>query len=384
MRPPRREGCSATRRRVERACAARSGRRGPAVTSRQRHRSSRMAPCSWGRAMGRSTPMRPGACPTRVRVPRCGRPHCREASARAGTRGSARRGRWGRLRRIHGRDPLFVPGLVHLALPSVAAGASAERSEQPAPRRRRHPLRDLRPRSLRVPHALLGRRSALRSGLGREGTGTVLSPPVVGDGQVYVGSTDGTVSVFPVACGRSGQTCRPAWSIPDLGLLPNPSLVDGVLFVGSTWAEKELLAFDADCGASGANCVPLWTFVVTDFGAFQQPTASDGNGTLFAGTGDRPGRAHRSVADSTRSALDQTRHRARARPLMRVVGAAQGRRDGRDAGRHRCAPDGARRRRRSRASTSRESARTAPERRGSNIQEVLRCLSASAKVRLAA
>ena len=70
---------------------------------------------------------------------------------------------------------------------------------------------------------------------------------------------------------------------------PNPSLVDGVLFVGSTWAEKELLAFDADCGASGATCVPLWTFVVTDFGAFQQPTASDGNGTLFAVTGDPAG-----------------------------------------------------------------------------------------------
>ncbi len=117
----------------------------------------------------------------------------------------------------------------------------------------------------------------------------ILSPPVVGDGQVYVGSTDGTVSVFPVACGRGGRTCRPAWSIPDLGLLPNPSLVDGVLFVGSTWAEKELLAFDADCGASGATCVPLWTFVVTDFGAFQQPTASDGNGTLFAVTGDPAG-----------------------------------------------------------------------------------------------
>ena len=117
----------------------------------------------------------------------------------------------------------------------------------------------------------------------------ILSPPAVGDGYVYVGSTDGAISAFPVACGRGGQTCRPAWTISDLGLLPNPSLVDGVLFVGSTWAEKELIAFDADCGASGATCSPLWTFVASDFGAFQQPTASDGNGTLFAVTGDPAG-----------------------------------------------------------------------------------------------
>jgi outer membrane protein assembly factor BamB len=117
----------------------------------------------------------------------------------------------------------------------------------------------------------------------------ILSPPAVGDGHVYVGSTDGAVWAFPETCGQGGATCRPAWSIPDLGLLPNPSLVDGVLFVGSSWAVKELLAFDADCGASG-TCSPLWTFETGDFGWLVQQTASDGGGgTLFAVTGDPTG-----------------------------------------------------------------------------------------------
>lgn len=126
--------------------------------------------------------------------------------------------------------------------------------------------------------AWVGRSSAL-----------IVSAPAVGDGRVYVGSTDGVVTVFPQACGRGGQACRPAWSIPDLGLLPNPSLVDGVLFVGSSWATRQLLAFDADCGASGSTCSPLWRFMPSDLGAFVQPTASDGSGTLFAATGDLAG-----------------------------------------------------------------------------------------------
>ena len=115
---------------------------------------------------------------------------------------------------------------------------------------------------------------------------SIVSTPVVGDGHVYVGSTDGVVSVFPEVCGHGGQACRPAWTISNLGRLPNPSLVNGVLFVGETWAVNEMVAFDANCGASGAACAPLWTFVVTDLGAFEQLTASDGNGTLFAVTGD--------------------------------------------------------------------------------------------------
>jgi len=104
----------------------------------------------------------------------------------------------------------------------------------------------------------------------------ILSPPAVGDGYVFVGSVDGTVAAFPLTCGDRGAVCRPSWSISGLGRLPNPSLVDGVLFVGSTWAVNQLLAFDARCGASGGSCAPLWTYQTTDLGAFLQPTATDG------------------------------------------------------------------------------------------------------------
>jgi outer membrane protein assembly factor BamB len=113
----------------------------------------------------------------------------------------------------------------------------------------------------------------------------IVSKPAVGDGHVYVGSEDGVVSAFPKACGRQGHLCQPAWSIPDLGRLPNPSLLDGVLFVGSSWDVNELLAFDARCGGAGATCSPLWTYQVTDLGSFVQQTASEGSGTLFAATG---------------------------------------------------------------------------------------------------
>ena len=106
---------------------------------------------------------------------------------------------------------------------------------------------------------------------------------------MFVGSTDGTVSDFPIACGSGGRVCEPSWSIERLGRLPNPTVVNGVLFVGSTWAVNELFAYDADCGAAGGACEPLWHFVSTDLGSFQQPQALADDGTLIAVTGIRSG-----------------------------------------------------------------------------------------------
>ena len=117
-------------------------------------------------------------------------------------------------------------------------------------------------------------------------TSLIVSMPQIDDGNVFVGSTDGTVSVFPIACGGGGQMCDPSWSIEGLGRLPNPTVVNGVLFVGSTWAVNELFAYDADCGGAGGACEPLWHYVSTDLGAFQQPQALTDDGTLIAVTGD--------------------------------------------------------------------------------------------------
>jgi outer membrane protein assembly factor BamB len=125
------------------------------------------------------------------------------------------------------------------------------------------------------------------SWIGRAGA-LILSPPAVGSSFVYVGTTEGSVVAFPLRCGERGSVCRPSWSISGLGRLPNPSVVDGVLFVGSTWAVNDLLAFDARCGESGGSCDPLWTYQTADLGAFLQPTVSDGE-AVYAVTGEPTG-----------------------------------------------------------------------------------------------
>ena len=69
---------------------------------------------------------------------------------------------------------------------------------------------------------------------------------------VYVSSTDGGLSVFPQSC---AWRCTPAWTVdvPDGG--GNPTVADGVLYVGSTGGTS---AFDAACGVGGGSCSSLW------------------------------------------------------------------------------------------------------------------------------
>jgi outer membrane protein assembly factor BamB len=114
--------------------------------------------------------------------------------------------------------------------------------------------------------------------------GLIIGTPAVGAGHVYVGTDHGVVAAFD-PCGRGRQACFPAWSIPELGVLPNPTFDDGVLFTSSSFDMNYLLAFDPDCGRSGATCTPLWRERSPDYAVFEQQTASDGRGTLFAVTG---------------------------------------------------------------------------------------------------
>jgi outer membrane protein assembly factor BamB len=81
--------------------------------------------------------------------------------------------------------------------------------------------------------------------------------PSVGDGYVYVGDADGTLSAVPErGCGASA-TCAPAWTATTGGAIESSvAVTPTTVFVGSD--NGKLYAFPSlGCGAS--TCQPLWT-----------------------------------------------------------------------------------------------------------------------------
>jgi outer membrane protein assembly factor BamB len=88
--------------------------------------------------------------------------------------------------------------------------------------------------------------------------GHVVSSPAVVNGVVYVGSEDGKLYAFPVACGTGGVACSPMWTgQTGQGIESSPAVVNGVVYVGSN--DGNLYAFPAACGTGGAVCSPMWT-----------------------------------------------------------------------------------------------------------------------------
>jgi hypothetical protein len=80
--------------------------------------------------------------------------------------------------------------------------------------------------------------------------------PVVVDERLYIGGTDGTLSVFATA-GCACESCEPVWRAQmDRSINFAVAVADGLVLVGSP-NEHALFAFPA-AGCGGATCKPLW------------------------------------------------------------------------------------------------------------------------------
>jgi hypothetical protein len=81
--------------------------------------------------------------------------------------------------------------------------------------------------------------------------------PVVVNGRLYIGGTDGTLSVF-AAAGCATESCEPLWRAQIDGTINfTMAVADGLVLVGSPNVHS-LFAFPA-AGCGAATCKPLWT-----------------------------------------------------------------------------------------------------------------------------
>jgi outer membrane protein assembly factor BamB len=88
--------------------------------------------------------------------------------------------------------------------------------------------------------------------------GPVNSSPVVADGRVYFGSSEGELYAFPVGCQTGGKSCSPLWIGHTSGLQSGTPLVSGgTVYIGSN--DGQLYAFPTSCGSDGGTCEPRWT-----------------------------------------------------------------------------------------------------------------------------
>ena len=103
--------------------------------------------------------------------------------------------------------------------------------------------------------------------------------PVVSNGRLYTGGTDGNLSVFATA-GCGAASCEPLWraSIGDGSIDFTVAVADGLVLVDSPNTHA-LFAFPA-AGCGAATCPPLWTGRMQD-GATGSVTVSDG--TAYVG-----------------------------------------------------------------------------------------------------
>jgi serine/threonine-protein kinase len=80
----------------------------------------------------------------------------------------------------------------------------------------------------------------------------------VAAGFVYFGTYAGQLLAFPAHC---VDECDPAWRIQlGEGIFNTPAIANGILYVGTASDLGRLYAFDlATCAAMHGNCSPLWT-----------------------------------------------------------------------------------------------------------------------------
>jgi outer membrane protein assembly factor BamB len=105
------------------------------------------------------------------------------------------------------------------------------------------------------------------STLATKWTGTtsgVFSSPVVADGVVYVGSTDGRLYAYAVGCNAGGGSCSPLWTAQLGNTVGVPAVAGGVVYVGSSAgtlgsSAGTLSAYAVGCNTGGGSCSPLWT-----------------------------------------------------------------------------------------------------------------------------
>jgi outer membrane protein assembly factor BamB len=121
------------------------------------------------------------------------------------------------------------------------------------------------------------------------GAGVESSPTVVG-GVVYVGSLDHSLYAFDAggitSCAGTPKTCAPLWTATTgAGVFSSPAVAGGVVYVGSF--DGKLYAFDAagttNCAAAPTVCSPLWTAALTPGLVTSSPTVV--NGLVFVGSG---------------------------------------------------------------------------------------------------
>jgi outer membrane protein assembly factor BamB len=131
------------------------------------------------------------------------------------------------------------------------------------------------------------------------GTGTVMGPqtvhdlrlawaasvgpnasgPVIGERELLVGTSRGSVLAFRTSC--PGRRCLPAWFGSSGVFKANVAASRGIVVV----AAQAVSAFPARCANGGRACTPLWTNQTTLSGhTFSQPTISDG--VVYVGAPD--------------------------------------------------------------------------------------------------
>ncbi len=142
--------------------------------------------------------------------------------------------------------------------------------------------------------------------------------PVVVDGVVYVGSTGGSLYVFPAWC---RGTCEPSGVLDLSGPLANRCLYGDTLYVT---AGQDLDAIPTRCLATGASCGARWIGRATSL-IVSMPQIDDGN--VFVGSRTGRSRCFRSrvvmaggcaslvVDRGTRTAAES--HGRERRPLRR-------------------------------------------------------------------
>ncbi len=108
------------------------------------------------------------------------------------------------------------------------------------------------------------------------------SSPVVADGTVYVGSSDGILYAF-TASGCGSATCSPVWTGTYYGSnnsspVVAPTIANGIVYIGDV---IKLYAFNAN-GCGQAVCAPLWTANTGTISSWPAVV----NGLLYIGSQD--------------------------------------------------------------------------------------------------
>ncbi|MDP9331712.1 MAG: PQQ-binding-like beta-propeller repeat protein [Actinomycetota bacterium] len=120
-------------------------------------------------------------------------------------------------------------------------------------------------------------------------TSIYVASPLVWNGTVYAGSTQGTLYAFDAAgvsnCANTPKTCAPVWTASTGGpIYAPPAGANGVLYVGTLEDTNSLYAFDAagitNCSGTTKTCSPLWRGN-RPFGVRSAPAIA--NGVVYVG-----------------------------------------------------------------------------------------------------